>query len=96
MLKTRKLGATGLELGPLTVGTWGLCDEPYGKTFPEQVSATLTRALEQGITAFDMAPTWGSDGAAEQVEVAGVSDGFLAIISAARPAMCGAAIDVPW
>src|SRR5688500_5410427 len=27
---------------------------------------------------------------------AGVSDGFFATISAARPAMCGAAIDVPW
>src|SRR5690349_685538 len=27
---------------------------------------------------------------------AGVSDGFFAISSAARPATCGAAIDVPW
>jgi len=71
-LKTRKLGNTGLELGPLTLGTWGLCAESYGAVFPEQVTATLARALEQGITAFDMAPTWGDDGASERAVAAAV------------------------
>lgn len=65
-LKPRKLGNTGIELSCLTAGTWGLCAESYGKVFPEQVEATLARALELGINAFDMAPSWGSDGASER------------------------------
>ncbi|MDB4976168.1 MAG: aldo/keto reductase [Myxococcaceae bacterium] len=64
-LKTRKLGTTGLTLSELTMGTWGLCAESYGRVFPEQQSATLSRAVDQGITTFDMAPTWGDDGASE-------------------------------
>ena len=64
-IKLRKLGNTGLELSTLTVGTWGLCAGSYGRVFPEQRSATLARALDQGVTTFDMAPTWGADGAAE-------------------------------
>lgn len=62
----RKLGNSGVELGPLTIGTWGLCAESYGPVAPEDRVATLTRAIELGITSFDMAPTWGSDGLSER------------------------------
>ena len=72
--KTRKLGNTGLELGELTMGTWGLCAESYGTVFPEQQTATLARAIDQGFTAFDMAPTWGDDGVAETAVAAAVGD----------------------
>jgi aryl-alcohol dehydrogenase-like predicted oxidoreductase len=65
-LKKRKLGNTGIEMQELTLGTWGLCAESYGQVFPEQVTATLARAVEQGIYAFDMAPTWGEHGASER------------------------------
>lgn len=71
-LKTRELGKTGLALGNLTLGTWGLCAESYGRVFPEQVAATLARAIERGITSFDMAPTWGAEGAAERAVSAAV------------------------
>lgn len=64
--KSRKLGSTGIELSVLTMGTWGLCADSYGKVFPEQRAATLTRAVEMGIRAFDMAPTWGPEGMAER------------------------------
>lgn len=66
MLKQRKLGTTGLEMKELTLGTWGLCAESYGAVFAEQMTATLARAIEQGITAFDMAPSWGEHGASER------------------------------
>lgn len=66
MGKKRKLGRTELEVGELTLGTWGLYAESYGRVFPEQQTATLQRALDQGITSFDMAPTWGDDGDAEK------------------------------
>lgn len=72
--KTRKLGNTGLELSELTMGTWGLFAESYGSVFPEQQTATLARAIDQGITAFDMAPTWGDEGAAESAIAAAVGD----------------------
>ncbi len=66
MGKKRKLGKTGLEVDELTVGTWGLYAESYGRVFPEQQTATLQRALDQGITSFDMAPYWGDEGASEK------------------------------
>jgi aryl-alcohol dehydrogenase-like predicted oxidoreductase len=71
-LKTRKLGKTELELSSLTVGTWGLFSESYGAVFPEQQTATLSRAIEQGITSFDMAPTWDLEGRSEQAVAAAV------------------------
>src|SRR5690349_5728368 len=64
-IKTRKLGTTGLSVGELAVGTWGLSGEAYGKVFPEQRERTLLRALEQGVTVFDMAPSWGENGQSE-------------------------------
>jgi aryl-alcohol dehydrogenase-like predicted oxidoreductase len=71
-LKSRPLGNTGLSLSALTMGTWGLCADSYGPIFPEQRSATLSRAVDQGITTFDMAPTWGDDGESERAVAAAV------------------------
>src|ERR1700712_5257191 len=73
-LKTRTLGKTGLSISELTMGTWGLYAESYGRVFPEQQSATLTRAVDQGISTFDMAPTWGDDGASESAVAAAVGE----------------------
>jgi aryl-alcohol dehydrogenase-like predicted oxidoreductase len=83
MLNKRKLGTSGVELSELTVGTWGLCAEAYGKVFPEQVIATLERALDQGITSFDVAPTWGDDGESERTvaQVAGTRRDELTYIT---------------
>lgn len=69
---SRRLGSTGLELSGLTMGTWGLCADAYGRVFPEQRTATLARAIDQGITTFDMAPSWGDDGDAERSVAAAV------------------------
>jgi len=71
-LKKRKLGGTEIELSELTVGTWGLFAESYGKVFAEQQVSTLTRAIDLGITTFDMAPTWGTDGASERAVASAV------------------------
>ncbi len=64
-IQTRKLGQTGINMSVLGLGTWGLCAESYGKVFPEQRTRTLTRAIDQGLRVFDMAPWWGDDGASE-------------------------------
>jgi aryl-alcohol dehydrogenase-like predicted oxidoreductase len=73
-LKTRKLGNTGLSLSELTMGTWGLFAESYGRVFAEQQVATLTRAVDQGITTFDMSPTWGDGGECERAVAAAVGN----------------------
>src|SRR5688500_16319579 len=65
-LITRKLGNTGIEIGELALGTWGLCADAYGKVFDEQRAHTLARALEQGVRTFDMAPCWGPNGLSER------------------------------
>jgi aryl-alcohol dehydrogenase-like predicted oxidoreductase len=65
-LRTRRLGNTGLTLGEVALGTWGLCGESYGRVFPDQRERTLARAIDQGFTVFDMAPSWGEDGASER------------------------------
>src|SRR5262245_26999628 len=65
-LATRKLGNTGLTLSVLGMGTWGLCAESYGKVLPELRARTLSSAIDQGLSVFDMAPLWGRDGASER------------------------------
>ena len=70
--KLRKLGNTGLEVSELTLGTWGLCAESYGPVFPEQREQTIARAIDAGITTFDMAPSWGPEGLSERAVAAGV------------------------
>jgi aryl-alcohol dehydrogenase-like predicted oxidoreductase len=64
-LLTRKLAARDTALTELTLGTWGLCGDAYGRVYPEQRKHTLLRALELGIKSFDMAPVWGADGLSE-------------------------------
>jgi aryl-alcohol dehydrogenase-like predicted oxidoreductase len=71
-LPRRKLGRSGVEVSLLACGTWGLCAESYGAVFPEQRTRTLERALERGITTFDMAPAWGPDGLSERAVAAAV------------------------
>jgi aryl-alcohol dehydrogenase-like predicted oxidoreductase len=65
-IRKRKLGKTGIEVTELALGSWGLCAESYGRVFPEQRLRTFARAIEQGVRVFDMAPTWGEDGASER------------------------------
>jgi aryl-alcohol dehydrogenase-like predicted oxidoreductase len=64
-LLTRKLPRSDIALGELTLGTWGLCGDAYGRVYPEQQKHTLARALELGVTSFDMAPVWGPGGLSE-------------------------------
>lgn len=65
-LPMRQLPGAPIALSELTMGTWGLCAETYGRVFPEQRAHTLARALELGVRSFDMAPCWGDDGLAER------------------------------
>ncbi|MFK7990452.1 MAG: aldo/keto reductase [Sandaracinaceae bacterium] len=64
-MNTRTLGKTDLVLSEITLGTWGLAEQSYGKVEPTRLREVIDAALEIGVTTFDVAPLWG-DGAAEQ------------------------------
>ncbi|MEZ4250749.1 MAG: aldo/keto reductase [Polyangiales bacterium] len=58
MLRKRALGATGLEVSEIGLGTWGL-GGAYGALAESVGRATIEAALEAGVTTFDCAPLWG-------------------------------------
>lgn len=56
-MRTRKLGATGLEVSELGWGSGGIT--LYGGVSDDQAFATMDRALELGVTYWDTAPLYG-------------------------------------
>lgn len=66
-MRTRKLGRSDVELTEITLGTWGLAAGVYGDVDEARFEATVARAFDEGVTSFDLSPTWGEDGASERV-----------------------------
>lgn len=58
-MRTRSLGQTGIACSELTLGTWGGASGTYGRVERSLFLRTAQKALELGVTTFDMAPTWG-------------------------------------
>jgi aryl-alcohol dehydrogenase-like predicted oxidoreductase len=73
-LLTRNVPRSDIALSELTLGTWGLCADAYGRVYPEQRQHTLQRALELGVKSFDMAPVWGEGGLAESAVAEAVGE----------------------
>jgi aryl-alcohol dehydrogenase-like predicted oxidoreductase len=65
-MKQRKLGDTGVELSEISLGTWGLATDAYGRSDEKRFREVVDKALELGVTTFDLAPLWG-DGASERI-----------------------------
>ncbi len=65
-MRARTLGRSKLDVSELTLGTWGLAGSAYGPVSREAFEGVIVRALELGITTFDVAPLWG-DGLAERI-----------------------------
>lgn len=57
-MRKRALGATGLEVSELGLGTWGL-GGAYGMLAESVAKSTVEAALEAGVTTIDCAPLWG-------------------------------------
>jgi aryl-alcohol dehydrogenase-like predicted oxidoreductase len=64
-MHSRTLGRTEVRLSEVSLGTWGLATDAYGPRGPTQMDTVVRRALEEGVTTFDLAPAWG-DGEAER------------------------------
>jgi aryl-alcohol dehydrogenase-like predicted oxidoreductase len=58
-VKKRPLGKTGLLVSELTLGTWGLSGEAYGRVSPEEAEKVVLRSLEIGFSTIDTSDAYG-------------------------------------
>jgi len=57
-MRRRELGATGLEVSELGLGTWGLCGDGYGPVEEGEQDRVIERARAAGITTFETADSY--------------------------------------
>jgi aryl-alcohol dehydrogenase-like predicted oxidoreductase len=57
-MRKRTLGATGLEVSELSLGTWGLSGDGYGPVEEAEQDAVIDRALALGVTLFETADSY--------------------------------------
>jgi aryl-alcohol dehydrogenase-like predicted oxidoreductase len=57
-MRKRMLGATGLEVSELSLGTWGLSGDGYGPVEAAEQDAVIDRSLALGVTLFETADTY--------------------------------------
>lgn len=58
-MRRRTLGATGLEISEMGLGTWGLSGEPYGPISAGEPARVMHRARNMGINLFETASSYG-------------------------------------
>jgi aryl-alcohol dehydrogenase-like predicted oxidoreductase len=54
----RELGATGIQVSALALGTWGLSGEGYGSVAESEQDAVIDRAVALGITLYETADSY--------------------------------------
>ncbi|HET6320297.1 MAG TPA: aldo/keto reductase, partial [Chloroflexota bacterium] len=72
-MQLRPFGSSGLEVTPITLGSWPMSGDRYGRIDDSEAVRTIRQALDLGITCFDTAPGYGS-GHAEETLGAALSD----------------------
>ena len=61
-LRFRPLGATGLDVAELALGTWGLSGEGYGPVANREAEAVIRKAVARGITLFETSDAYNHGG----------------------------------
>ena len=64
MMRYRRLGRTGLVVSEIGLGGGGI-GHVWGDTTDEEIAATITLAMDEGVNFYDVAPSYGA-GAAER------------------------------
>jgi aryl-alcohol dehydrogenase-like predicted oxidoreductase len=64
-MQSREFGQTGVKVSPITLGSWPMSGDRYGRIDDSEAVKTIHSAMAQGITSFDTAPGYG-DGHAEE------------------------------
>lgn len=57
-MQKRQLGATGIEVSALALGTWGLSGDGYGPVRESDQDAVIERAVALGVTLFETADSY--------------------------------------
>lgn len=65
-MRMRRFGRLGFEVSEMSLGTWGLSGEAYGRVYEAEVERIVDLAVELGITMFETADVYG-DGAMEKL-----------------------------
>lgn len=69
-MQQRQFGKTGLSVSPITLGSWPMSGDRYGRIEDSEAVKTIHSALDHGITSFDTAPAYGSGHAEETLGAA--------------------------
>jgi aryl-alcohol dehydrogenase-like predicted oxidoreductase len=69
-MPSREFGQTGVKVSPITLGSWPMSGDRYGRIDDSEAVRTIHSAMEQGITSFDTAPGYGSGHAEETLGAA--------------------------
>jgi aryl-alcohol dehydrogenase-like predicted oxidoreductase len=69
-MDAREFGSTGVNVSPITLGSWPMSGDRYGAIDDSEAVKTIRVARGQGITSFDTAPGYGSGHAEETLGVA--------------------------
>ncbi|NRA34322.1 MAG: aldo/keto reductase [Polyangiaceae bacterium] len=78
-MKSRALGATGVRLPEVMLGTWGLSGDAYGAVTEAEQDRVIERAYRLGIRGFDVADSYAHGGMEERLgkRLADKSDSFI-------------------
>src|SRR5258708_3147410 len=60
MMRSRKLGRTGLEVPEIGFGTWQLGGISWASPTDEECISLLRQAFEEGIKLYDISPSYGN------------------------------------
>src|SRR5919199_1716440 len=69
-MQSREFGHTGVRVSPITLGSWPMSGDRYGRIDDSEAVQTIRSALDAGITSFDTAPGYGSGHAEETLGAA--------------------------
>src|SRR5262245_11303206 len=69
-METREYAQSGVRVTPITLGSWPMSGDRYGRIDDSEAVRTIHAALDQGITSFDTAPGYGSGHAEETLGAA--------------------------
>ena len=59
-MQHRQFGQSGLNVSPITLGSWPMSGDRYGRIEDSEAVKTIHSAMDHGITIFDTAPAYGS------------------------------------
>jgi myo-inositol catabolism protein IolS len=80
-MQPREFGHSGLAVSPITLGSWPMSGDRYGRIDDSEAVRTIRTALDRGITSFDTAPAYGGGHAEETLGAALVGRRDQAVIT---------------